>query len=286
MIAGHVLAGGRGEDPRTLGFALLGSACLYLSGMAFNDVADRNRDATERPDRPLPSGRVPVVGAVLLAASLWFAGITAAYLAASVVGAVAVPLASVILLYDFGLKRTPFGPIAMGLCRTLNVFLGAVTYTDAWVGDGGAVWGYAVVLGLYVAAVTAAARFETTRVPRLWAWAMVAATVAMLVCLAVLAGTRPFAGYGSAGVVPGAAAMTLSFAAVAFGARTFLHPAKRLLSPVGDDATPRTIGRLVRSIAWFDAIAVVAWATVVWPLCAVAGCLCGASYVGRKIPIS
>ncbi len=41
-------------------FALLigVSALLYLSGMVLNDYFDRRQDARERPQRPIPSGRV------------------------------------------------------------------------------------------------------------------------------------------------------------------------------------------------------------------------------------
>ncbi|ETZ98524.1 ubiA prenyltransferase family protein [Mycobacterium kansasii 824] len=36
----------------------LASALLYWSGMVLNDWADRERDAVERPERPIPSGEV------------------------------------------------------------------------------------------------------------------------------------------------------------------------------------------------------------------------------------
>ena len=41
-------------------FALLAAASclLYLSGMVLNDVFDADADARERPERPIPSGRV------------------------------------------------------------------------------------------------------------------------------------------------------------------------------------------------------------------------------------
>ena len=34
------------------------SVCLYWAGMAANDWADRELDAVERPERPIPSGRI------------------------------------------------------------------------------------------------------------------------------------------------------------------------------------------------------------------------------------
>ena len=35
------------------------SVLLYWAGMAANDWADRALDAVERPERPIPSGRIP-----------------------------------------------------------------------------------------------------------------------------------------------------------------------------------------------------------------------------------
>ncbi|WP_340699026.1 UbiA family prenyltransferase, partial [Cellulosimicrobium funkei] len=49
--AGHALTPRRALLP-------LASACLYAGGMALNDYADRHLDAVERPERPIPSGRV------------------------------------------------------------------------------------------------------------------------------------------------------------------------------------------------------------------------------------
>src|SRR2546427_505844 len=40
-------------------WCLAASACLYLGGIALNDYFDREVDAVERPERPIPSGAVP-----------------------------------------------------------------------------------------------------------------------------------------------------------------------------------------------------------------------------------
>src|SRR5262245_18818026 len=58
-------------------FALLlvASAGLYLAGMVFNDVFDRKLDAEERPNRPIPSGRVSLRGAVTFGAALMLVGV-------------------------------------------------------------------------------------------------------------------------------------------------------------------------------------------------------------------
>ncbi|RIQ12958.1 UbiA family prenyltransferase, partial [Jiangella rhizosphaerae] len=59
----------------------LASACLYWAGMALNDYADRDLDRLERPERPIPSGRVKPGEALALAAGLTAAGVGLAALA-------------------------------------------------------------------------------------------------------------------------------------------------------------------------------------------------------------
>src|SRR5690606_7298532 len=50
---------------------------LYGGGVVFNDVFDADLDARERPERPIPSGKVSVGGATKLAMALFFAGVVA-----------------------------------------------------------------------------------------------------------------------------------------------------------------------------------------------------------------
>ena len=57
----------RGRRPAP-GLALA-SVLMYWSGMALNDWADREADAVERPERPIPSGRVRPGAALGLAAA-------------------------------------------------------------------------------------------------------------------------------------------------------------------------------------------------------------------------
>ncbi|MEU6667064.1 SCO3242 family prenyltransferase [Streptomyces sp. NPDC046727] len=124
-LAGAVAAG-RPFGART---PLLGAAsvCLYWAGMALNDFADRDADARERPERPIPSGRVRPGFALGLAAGLTGAGLA---LAAAAGGGralrVAVPLAATVWAYDLRVKRHPVaGPVTMAAARGLDVLLGA-----------------------------------------------------------------------------------------------------------------------------------------------------------------
>ncbi|WP_210439710.1 SCO3242 family prenyltransferase [Nocardioides xinjiangensis] len=113
-------AGGRG-------WAMpLASTCLYWSGMAFNDWCDREVDARERPERPIPSGRVTPAAALGIAAGLGAAGLgTAALLGGRSAVAIGAPLAMMVVAYDAAAKDAPVGPLAMASTRGLDVLLGA-----------------------------------------------------------------------------------------------------------------------------------------------------------------
>ncbi|MFC0551173.1 SCO3242 family prenyltransferase [Planotetraspora thailandica] len=119
-VPGDTAAGGAaGPAPA------LSSVCLYWAGMALNDYADRDLDARERPERPIPSGRVRPGQALGLATGLTAAGIA---LAAATGGreafGVATGLAAVVWAYDLALKDTAAGPLAMAAARGLDVLLG------------------------------------------------------------------------------------------------------------------------------------------------------------------
>ncbi|SCL70206.1 SCO3242 family prenyltransferase [Micromonospora chersina] len=127
-VPGDVLSGAAAAgvlDRRTP--ALAGaSVLLYWAGMAANDWADRRLDAVERPERPIPSGRVRPATALGVAAGLTAAGLAVAGAAGGRrAAAVAVPLAATIWGYDLLAKNTAAGPAVMAACRGLDVLLGA-----------------------------------------------------------------------------------------------------------------------------------------------------------------
>jgi 4-hydroxybenzoate polyprenyltransferase len=127
-VPGDVVAGAaaaRVLSPRTP--ALAGaSVCLYWAGMAANDWADRNVDAVERPERPIPSGRVSPPVALGVAVGLTAAGVAGAGLVGGRRAlAAAGTLAGAVWAYDLGGKDTAAGPALMAACRGLDVLLGA-----------------------------------------------------------------------------------------------------------------------------------------------------------------
>lgn len=144
----------------TLVPAMLASLFLYSAGLVMNDLADQAEDQRDRPSRPLPSGAVPARGAWMLTAVLAAAGLLSAWAIGSRAALLcAVSLLAAIALYNFLTKRwTVVGALNMGLCRTLSILLGAYTGPLAIVQMGILL---AIILGLYIAAVTNLARHET-----------------------------------------------------------------------------------------------------------------------------
>ena len=110
---------------------LISGAVLYLGGMVLNDVCDAKLDSIERPERPIPSGRISRKNATLLAVVLMAVGVTSAAFVGSVALGVAALLTVSIITYDAYLKKTIAGCAGMGACRFLNILLGA-SATASW----------------------------------------------------------------------------------------------------------------------------------------------------------
>lgn len=236
--AGLPLAGRRAVLP-------LASACLYAGGMALNDWADRDVDAVERPERPIPSGRIGPRHALGVAGGLGAAGLA---LAAAGGGrralAVAVPLAAAVWLYDARLKDTAAGPAAMAACRGLDVLLGAGA------GHLRAATPAAAALAAHTAGVTVLSRGEVHGSTRAAAGAVAAGSLA--VAGAALAGA-----VGSVGRRPSGrgAGWATGLAVAAYLAQSFPAQARAARIPTASAARAAT-GAGIRAMVPLQA----AWA--------------------------
>lgn len=179
VLAGFAVAGLPGWH--MLPWLLASTACLYAGGIVLNDYFDRDLDRVERPERPIPSGRVGASAAAFLGAILLAAGILLAYGATNAAAGIATATAACILLYDAWGKRWPlFGPVNMGTCRGLNLMLG-VAAAPAMLAIA---WPLALLPIVYIAAVTAVSRGEVAGGRR----GIVAfALISLIVVLAALA---------------------------------------------------------------------------------------------------
>jgi hypothetical protein len=166
VMAGAILAGG---DPSIATLVALAAilSLFYVGGMFLNDAFDRDIDARERPERPIPSGQIGLMevlgigfGCLGLGVVLLLLGFGArAGLAGSV-------LAATIVLYDVWHKQNPISPVIMGACRALVYVIAAIAVTGELPRP--ALYG-ALALWSYLIGLTYIAKQETLAEPKnLW----------------------------------------------------------------------------------------------------------------------
>lgn len=132
-------------------FLLFCTIGLYGGGVVMNDVFDAELDATERPERPIPSGLIRKTEAATLGIALLLFGVIMGFLVTPLSGYLALATATAALVYDKYAKHHPFfGPLNMGLCRGFNLLLGisiVPVMTER-------LWFLAIVPVIYIAAIT------------------------------------------------------------------------------------------------------------------------------------
>ena len=175
----------RTPDWNAILFCAMASLCLYAAGLLANDYFDRTQDAAERPERPLPSGRIRP-GAVLTTAILLTA---IAPGLASQAGSAAVGVTLLLTIiswsYNLGLKRLPIvGPLLMGTCRALSLLLGAAGIASSAILAPSVLFP-AIVLALLISSITSLARRETETV-RLSPWQVSLPPVILLIGLSAI----------------------------------------------------------------------------------------------------
>ncbi|MFI7638287.1 SCO3242 family prenyltransferase [Nonomuraea sp. NPDC049400] len=213
-VPGDTMAGAAAAGRRPAPGLALASVLMYWSGMALNDWADREADAVERPERPIPSGRVRPGAALGLAAALTGAGLASAAVAGGRRGlTVAGLLAGAVWAYDLGLKRTAAGAASMAACRVLDVLLGAGEQARAAVPA-------ALAIGAHTYGISVLGRAEVTGAARGTAErALVASTAAAGLAAASCVRNGAAARAGAGVLIAGYLASTLPVQA---GLRT--HP--------------------------------------------------------------
>jgi 4-hydroxybenzoate polyprenyltransferase len=140
-----------------LALLLFATVCLYAGGVVMNDVFDTDIDAVERPERPIPSGRVPLESARTMGLTLLLAGVLASFAVHVLCGGVALAVALLALIYNRYAKHQSFwGPFTMGLCRAGNLLLGM-----SWLGQWEPIYALIMTTPLaYIASITYISRFE------------------------------------------------------------------------------------------------------------------------------
>lgn len=163
ILAGALLVRNEWSPLGPLVALAVASAFLYTAGMVLNDAFDAELDARERPERPIPSGRISRQKAFCVGFGLLALGVGCSCFASWLLGTrTSVYLGGLLALavvgYDGWWKKTEFGPSAMGICRYLNVLLGASVAADLL--QEPTAWIYAAVVGMYTMGLTLFARAE------------------------------------------------------------------------------------------------------------------------------
>jgi 4-hydroxybenzoate polyprenyltransferase len=164
-LAGVILAGAP-PAPATVGVLCLAFSLFYVAGMFLNDAFDRDFDARERPERPIPAGLIGarevfavgygMLGAALLvvvAYGFWASGRVSWAPAAS-----GLALAATLTVYDAWHKGNPVSPLLMGLCRVLVYVTAALAVSGVLARP--VIAGAAVLLS-YLIGLTYVAKQET-----------------------------------------------------------------------------------------------------------------------------
>ncbi|WP_304231977.1 UbiA-like protein EboC [Jiulongibacter sediminis] len=124
-ISGFLTVDSDSQNWQKAAFLFLSTIGLYGGGVVLNDVFDAPLDAIERPERPIPSGKISLTEGAILGSGLLLLGILSALIAGVTSFWIALTTALFVILYDKWAKHSNFlGPLTMGICRGLNLLLG------------------------------------------------------------------------------------------------------------------------------------------------------------------
>lgn len=147
----------------TLLILITTSILLYTVGIILNDYFDRKIDRKERPNRPLPSGRISVRGALtfVFVATL-ISVLLAAYVSIFTL-LITLMILGTILAYDCWLKNSIFGYLTIALSRVFNIVLGFSPLLFTTVSNYNDLMRIVAILAsmfIYVTAISYLSRFE------------------------------------------------------------------------------------------------------------------------------
>lgn len=253
VLAGVALASAAVPGTVTLAGTLLlalAMVCYYTAGMYLNDLFDLEIDRRERPERPLPSGRVSRGEALGVAVALFAVGTFCLALLGTAPLVSGLVLVALIVLYDAWHKTNPLSPILMASTRMLVYLTAFVAFVPTLTAP---LMVWTLQLGLYIVGLTYIAKTETASLTGYWP--------AALLFLPALIGSLllPWSGFW----LPLGLALWVSYSI------SFVY-----LSP---RAVGRAIGQLIAGVSLLDALVIVIFGTfggALWALAAFALTLC------------
>ncbi|MDR1477739.1 MAG: UbiA family prenyltransferase [Planctomycetaceae bacterium] len=166
VLAAYFIGGG--NNLILLLFLLISTSSIYLGGMVLNDYFDADTDAVERPERPIPSGRISITTVFILGMCLVTFGVFIGFVCPFIGNCsdyekrIAVGVVTLLFLfvisYDAFLKRMSIiGPFTMGACRMLCYLFVFFTAERAVLVSHVVL---SIFVGAYVMCITMVSRFE------------------------------------------------------------------------------------------------------------------------------
>ena len=176
-VAGYVCVTGR-IDPAACAAPVISIVLIYIAGLLLSDVADEEKDRMERPDRPLPSGRLRKETVNTTGWACLIAGIAIAAIAGTEACYAVSALALLVLIYArIHSKFLLTGAFIMAACRAVAVLAGAGA-----AGSTGQAYLPALTAFIYIFMLTVCAAGETLR-PKLAFWTGVLPAMALFIPL-------------------------------------------------------------------------------------------------------
>lgn len=130
---------------------------LYGGGVVLNDYFDADLDQIERPERPIPSGKISKLHAFIFGFSLLTIGVISASFVSIMSGQIALYVVFFVLIYDkYAKHNVLMGPLFMGLCRGGNLLLGISINSNALQ----SYWFMAIIPVVFIAAITLTSQGE------------------------------------------------------------------------------------------------------------------------------
>jgi len=260
-IAGAALGAGAGLGletgrpwffaPGALWWALAAPPLAYVAGMILNDAFDAAIDATERPSRPIPSGRIARSHAFAAGFTLLALAVGAGALAGSREAlACTIALVACVLAYDLVHAKTAASVVLLAACRALAALIPLVAFhgeSFSWRSPTLALPG---ALAAWTVGLSVLARGEMSSQalsPR--AIAVVGYAIRLFFAVACFAAI--LASNRRGGAFPAPAAVWASVA-IAFVTAIFAHLSWSRLRR-GSGAVRRAVGRMIVCLALIDA---------------------------------
>lgn len=250
IMAGSVLATHAFIDVRKILLLMIASACLYGGGIVFNDIFDYSIDKTERPDRPLPSGKVSKREALYLGIILFMTALFSTFLVNLTSLCVSTIIILLVMGYNAGTKSVPvIGTLNMGLCRFFNLILGLSIIPAAIFSN----WIFPLILMIYVMLITALSKQEVNGESKV----KIVMVLSFFLGLVFLAGSLPVKG-----LLPNIMSLVLL---LIFTLVVLLPVGKTIVNPCPENIQG-TIKTMVLSIIILDAYFVMGATNLIYAL--------------------